>query len=252
MFFELTFLLVGGNNQLTRGISPSQVAVLAGCAIVLVAVTIRRSSDSTCIEWYFHAPRMCRILVAGASGLTEAHLSEWRLRATSMLWLNEVGAGPIETGTRVRATGSLGEQLRFGSGQHVKVVWVEPRWCKVHLADGRDHDAADQGPQGVLVVRRDDITRGPGGGVGRQDILVGAPILVPVPALSKVGGRELPVLVQMVETLEEPALLLLLRDVQEEFHDPGAIAVEMVLEAVDVLVAVLPHLSRRHVNARPA
>ena len=40
MRFASLFYWSVGNNQLTKGISPSEVAVLAGCAIVLVAVAI--------------------------------------------------------------------------------------------------------------------------------------------------------------------------------------------------------------------
>ena len=52
-------------------------------------------------------------------------------------------------------------------------------------------------------------------------------------------------LVRPVEPLEEPPLLLVLRDVQEELEDHRAVADQVPLEGVDVLVAPPPELLRR-------
>ena len=103
-----------------------------------------------------------------------------------------------------------------------------------------DDDAAHQGPQGVLVVRRHHVPWRPGAGGSRESFLVGGHVVVPVTALGQVGGRELPVLRRVVQAVEEPPLLLLLGDVQEDLHDPGAAAVEVALEGVDVRIALLP------------
>ena len=54
------------------------------------------------------------------------------------------------------------------------------------------------------------------------------------------ADRELPVLVGIVEALQEALLLLLLRHVQEELADQDAVAHEVALEVADVLVALLP------------
>jgi hypothetical protein len=62
-----------------------------------------------------------------------------------------------------------------------------------------------------------------------------------VTTFGQVGGRELPVLGRVVQAVEEPLLLFLLGDVQEDLHDPGAVAVEVVLKGVDVRITLLPH-----------
>src|SRR4030095_8159243 len=63
---------------------------------------------------------------------------------------------------------------------------------------------------------------------------------VPWRALARVRGRELPVLVRKVEASHEALLLLLLRDVQEELADRDAVPGRVGVEAVDVLIALLP------------
>ena len=91
------------------------------------------------------------------------------------------------------------------------------------------------------MVRRHHIPRRPRGGGGADRLLVGGPVLVPVPALGQIASRELPVLGGVVQALEKSLLLLLAGEVQEDLHDPGAGAGKVALEGVDVLVAVLPH-----------
>src|SRR5664280_3218758 len=87
-------------------------------------------------------------------------------------------------------TPSLGQQFACGTDQGLALWWTQGGWLQVQRVDCVDDDAADEGPEGVLVVRRDHVPRGPRGGSGGQGILVGGQILVPVPALGKVGGRE--------------------------------------------------------------
>ena len=59
--------------------------------------------------------------------------------------------------------------------------------------------------------------------------------------LGEIGGRELPVLVRIVDPRQEPPPLLVLGDVEEELENLGAVPVKVPLEGVDVLVALLPH-----------
>src|SRR5436190_1691103 len=54
-------------------------------------------------------------------------------------------------------------------------------------------------------------------------VLVGAHVVAPVRALLRVVRGELPVLLRLLEPLEEAALLLALRDVQEELPDDDAV-----------------------------
>ena len=117
-----------------------------------------------------------------------------------------------------------------------------PGGLQVQAIDGIDDDAPDQGPEGVLVVRRHHEPRCPWGRRGTQRLLVGELIGIPMLALGQVTGLELPTLVGMVQSLEEPLLLLVARHVQEDLHHPGPVPIEMVLEGIDVLVAVVPQL----------
>src|SRR5438128_1250503 len=59
-------------------------------------------------------------------------------------------------------------------------------------------------------------------------------------AFSEIRHRELPLLVVIVQPLEEPPLLLLLRHMQEKLQDDGAVARQMFFELIDILVAILP------------
>src|SRR5262249_59920558 len=56
------------------------------------------------------------------------------------------------------------------------------------------------------------------------------------------GGVEFPLLAGRLEPGEEALLLHRLRDVEEELHDLRPVPVEVALEGVDVLVALLPEL----------
>jgi hypothetical protein len=60
--------------------------------------------------------------------------------------------------------------------------------------------------------------------------------------LLHVPGRELPVLLRLVDALEEAPLLLVARDVQEELADQHAVARQVAFECADVLVAVVPDI----------
>jgi hypothetical protein len=48
------------------------------------------------------------------------------------------------------------------------------------------------------------------------------------------------VLARIIETREKPLLLLLLRNVEEQLHDPRAVAVQVMLECIYVLVTSAP------------
>ena len=65
-------------------------------------------------------------------------------------------------------------------------------------------------------------------------------VVVPQGAFRDVVGVELPQLVGIVETSDEPALLLVLRHVQEELHDLRAGVVEVAFEGIDVLEPLAP------------
>ena len=126
-------------------------------------------------------------------------------------------------------------ELRFAFG-------VDLGRMEVELFNGVGQDAADESATGVFVVGRHHIPWGPPGRGGSHHRLVGVAILVEVGALRDIGGREFPVFVGVVEAGQKSALLLVFGDVQEDLDDPGAVAVEVALEGVDVLVALMPQL----------
>src|SRR5215469_12528949 len=98
------------------------------------------------------------------------------------------------------------------------------------LHDGRRHHE----PREPLVVGRHDeprrILRG-----GRPDgLLVGVHIGGPVAALARIGHGELPVLLRLIEALEEALLLFPPRQVQEELEDDGSLPAQVFLEVINV------------------
>jgi len=107
-----------------------------------------------------------------------------------------------------------------------------------------NQDAAHESPQGVLVVGRHHLPRSPRSRGGGRRFLVGCSALSPAAPLGPVSGRGFPVLGRAVQAFEESPLLHLLGDVEKELDDPGAVAVEVALERVDVLVAVPPNVLR--------
>ena len=94
------------------------------------------------------------------------------------------------------------------------------------------------------MVGWDHVPRGPRRRGGGDRVLERADVVVEARSLGDVRRVELPLLAGRVEPREESVPLRLLRDVQEELHDLGPVAVEVALEGVDVLVALLPEASR--------
>ena len=103
-----------------------------------------------------------------------------------------------------------------------------------------DDDVGDGGAGEPLVVGGDDVPGRPFGAGVVEGVLEGVHVVVPEGALFGVVDGELPVLLGRVDAREEALLLLLLRDVEEEFEDVDAVADEVVLEVVDLLEAVPP------------
>ncbi len=67
-------------------------------------------------------------------------------------------------------------------------------------------------------------------------------VVVPAAPFPDVGGGELPVLLRPVDPLEEAGALLLLGQVQEDLHHFEPVVREVVLPAVDLPVAAVPHV----------
>src|SRR5665213_3021560 len=75
----------------------------------------------------------------------------------------------------------------------------------------------------------------------RQASLVGLDIMRPVFPLVNVSEAEFPVLVRLIDALQESLSLFMLRQVKKKLNDPGAATVEMFLQIHDGLIPVLPN-----------
>ena len=71
-------------------------------------------------------------------------------------------------------------------------------------------------------------------------LLVGAHVITPVVALLRISGRELPVLASQVQAPEKTALLLLAREVQEEFPNRNAVPRGISFKRHNVLEPLVP------------
>jgi len=112
------------------------------------------------------------------------------------------------------------------------VLEVEP----FHAVDDR---AGDHHPREPLGVGRHDVPRCVRCRGAADRVLVGRLVGVPVCALADVVGLELPVLLRLVQPLQEALLLLVARQVQEELEDQVAVPRKVPLDARDVLAALL-------------
>jgi hypothetical protein len=73
----------------------------------------------------------------------------------------------------------------------------------------------------------------------RERLLVG----VPRPALLDIVRRELPVVVREIDAPQKADTLLLLREVQEELHDPETVVGQVPLPVVDRFEPAFPDVS---------
>ena len=94
---------------------------------------------------------------------------------------------------------------------------------------------------GILLIIGGNDVPGRVMGAGRgQASLISSHVMLPVLPLVNVRDAEFPVLVRLINALEESLSLLCFRQVQEEFDDPGAIAVEVVFQIHDGTIPLLP------------
>src|SRR4051812_14927152 len=123
-------------------------------------------------------------------------------------------------------------------------VEVGSRHLGVHALQRIDEEIG-HGPVAVpLAIRGDDVPRRFERGAACERVLVRGLEVIPSVAVVQVVGVELPYLVGIVESREQPLTLLLLRDVQEEFQHGRAGLGEFSLERVDVAEAGGPHAGR--------
>src|SRR5262249_10890557 len=139
----------------------------------------------------------------------------------------------------------LGQRLTLPGGRFGEL--------EVERPDGVREDTGDDGVAGPLGVRGNDVPGSPLGAGGRERLLEGAHVVVPVVPFRQIAGGELPALPRVVEPFEEALFLHLLGNVQKELDEDGAVARQVALEGVDVLVAALPEglaaLARRQLLA---
>ena len=81
----------------------------------------------------------------------------------------------------------------------------------------------------LLIVGWYYIPRRVMGAGGVQAGLISLHVVPPIFPLVNVREAELPVLVRLINTLEEALPLLVFREMEEDLYDPGSIAVEMFL-----------------------
>ena len=74
-----------------------------------------------------------------------------------------------------------------------------------------------------------------------QALLVSFHVTLPVFPLVNVRKAKFPVLVRLVDSIEEAFSLLVFREVEEDFDDPGAVTVEMFLQMHDGTITLLPN-----------
>jgi LuxR family transcriptional regulator, maltose regulon positive regulatory protein len=107
-----------------------------------------------------------------------------------------------------------------------------------------DQDRGGSQPGEPLVVGRDDVPGSPLGAGVAQHLLEGPLVVVPVAPLPNIGGRELPVLLRVVDALEEPLGLLPLGQVQHDLDDVDAVVDQVALPVVDLPVPPGPDVTR--------
>src|SRR6266536_3325804 len=138
-------------------------------------------------------------------------------------------------------------------GQLAMLRLVESRVGEVEVLQGLNDHVGHDDPGEPLVVGRNDVPGGPLSAGGGDHLFVGTRIILPEVSLLGVGRRELPVLVRVVQPRQQPLLLFLSRDVQEELPDDRAVPGQMALEGVDVVVPLFPdalryELAREHLR----
>ena len=104
-----------------------------------------------------------------------------------------------------------------------------------------EDDLRNDQPGVLFVIGGDDI---PGCGCGArctQACLIRLPVVIPQFPLSDVSETEFPVLRRFINALEQALSLFVLRQVEEELDDPGAITMEMFLQVHDGTIPILPN-----------
>ena len=100
----------------------------------------------------------------------------------------------------------------------------------------------DDQPGVFLVVGGNNV---PGRGArtgGLEALCIGFHVVVPRLALLDIGSTEFPVLVRIIDALDEALALFLARQMQEKLDDATTIAMQVALGVNDGAVAAFPEL----------
>jgi hypothetical protein len=84
-----------------------------------------------------------------------------------------------------------------------------------------------------LFVGRNDIPRGFASACLTETLLASRHIAPPELSLLNVGKAEFPIFVRLIDALKKALALLILRQVEIEFHNPGAVSVQMLFQTDD-------------------
>ena len=99
----------------------------------------------------------------------------------------------------------------------------------------------DNQPGIVLVVSRNDVPGRVMGACRVQASLINLHVMLPVFSLVNVREAEFPVLVRLINALEKSLSLFVLRQVEEDLDDLGAVMVEMLLQVHDGMIPLFPN-----------
>src|SRR5215467_9333863 len=135
--------------------------------------------------------------------------------------------------------------LQKGSAPGLKLLalgFFHIRESQIEAVEGFKDSPGNDEAREPLVVRRNDVPGSVLGGRLLDHLFVRFLIVLPEAALLHVGHGELPILLGILETFEETPFLFIFGDMEKEFADDHAIASEIALESIDVLVALLPDM----------
>ena len=106
----------------------------------------------------------------------------------------------------------------------------------------RIEDNSGNNQPGVLFIISGNNIPGRVMGAGRvQAILKGLSVAFPIFPLVNVREAEFPVLIRLINAFEEAPSLFVLRQMEEELDDTGAITMEMLLQVHDRTIPFLPN-----------
>src|ERR1019366_8052761 len=96
-------------------------------------------------------------------------------------------------------------------------------------------------PGVLFVVGGNDIPGSVACACGAEALLIRRHVMIPKLPLRDIRSAEFPVLFRRIDAFEKALSLLLLREVQEELDDAGAVRVELSLQVHDRTIPVVPN-----------